>query len=129
MIEHELDIRTADAARFPERVKCAASMYGVRLATDHEQSPHLQAHKVRGELYFGCAETDKYAPREMIDKLEAHLKTIPGLRFRVEWYNGRGTRLRVSAARGYLPQAERGAALGAALRSVQAQSGVNLAVS
>jgi carboxymethylenebutenolidase len=78
----------AAAARFPERVKCAASMYGVRLATDHEQSPHLQAHKVRGELYFGCAETDKYAPKEMIDKLEAHLKTIPGLKSRVEWYMG-----------------------------------------
>jgi carboxymethylenebutenolidase len=78
----------AAAARFPERVKCAASMYGVRLATDHDQSPHLQAHKVRGELYFGCAETDKYAPKAMIDKLEAHLKAIPGLRSRVEWYMG-----------------------------------------
>jgi len=78
----------AAAGRFPERVKCAASFYGVRLATDHKDSPHHGADKVRGELYFGCAETDKYAPKEMIDKLEAHLKSIPGLRHRVEWYQG-----------------------------------------
>lgn len=78
----------AAASSFPERVKCAASIYGVRLATDHQDSPHHNAHQVKGELYFGCAETDKYAPKEMIDKLEAHLKSIPGLRSRVEWYPG-----------------------------------------
>ena len=78
----------AAAAHYPERVKCAASLYGVRLATEDADSPHLDAHKVKGELYFGCAETDKYAPREMIDKLEAHLQSVPGLRSRVEWYPG-----------------------------------------
>ncbi len=78
----------AAAAHFPERVKCAASIYGVNLATDHKDSPHRAADKVRGELYFACAETDKYAPKEMIDKLEAHLKTVPRLRSRVEWYPG-----------------------------------------
>jgi carboxymethylenebutenolidase len=78
----------AAAGHFPERVKCAASIYGVRLATDHKDSPHLLAHKVRGELYFGCAQTDKYAPKEMIDKLETHLKKTSGLRYRIEWYMG-----------------------------------------
>jgi len=78
----------AAAARFPEQVKCAASIYGVRLATDDADSPHLQADKVHGELYFACAETDKYAPKEMINKLEAHLRDTPGLRHRVEWYMG-----------------------------------------
>ena len=78
----------AAAGNFPERIKCAASIYGVRLATDDADSPHLLAGKVRGELYFGCAETDKYAPKEMIDRLEAHLLTVPGLRARVEWYPG-----------------------------------------
>jgi len=78
----------AAAARFPEHVRCAASIYGVRLATDNADSPHLQAHKVRGELYFACAETDKYAPKEMVNRLEAHLHDTPGLRHRVEWYMG-----------------------------------------
>lgn len=78
----------AAAGHFPERIKCAASIYGVRLAADSADSPHHLADKVRGELYFACAETDKYAPKEMIDKLEAHLKAVPGLRSRVEWYPG-----------------------------------------
>ena len=76
------------ASRFPDRVKCAASIYGVDLCTNRDDSPHRNADKVRGELYFACAETDKYAPKEMVDKLEAHLKTVPGLRYRVEWYMG-----------------------------------------
>jgi carboxymethylenebutenolidase len=78
----------AAAGHFPARVKCAASIYGVRLATDAADSPHLLADKVKGELYFGCAETDQYAPKEMIDKLEARLNSTPGLRSRVEWYMG-----------------------------------------
>lgn len=78
----------AAAGHFPDRVKCAASMYGVRLCTDDADSPHRLADKVKGELYFGVAETDKYAPKEMIDRLEAHLKSVPGLRSRVEWYMG-----------------------------------------
>jgi carboxymethylenebutenolidase len=78
----------AAAGHFPQRIKCAASIYGVSLATDDADSPHLVADKVKGELYFAVAETDKYAPREVINRLEAHLKTVPGLRHRVEWYMG-----------------------------------------
>ena len=78
----------AAAGHFPDRVKCAASIYGVRLFGDAPDSPHLLAPKVKGELYVACAETDKYAPKEMIDKLEAHFKSTPGLRARVEWYPG-----------------------------------------
>jgi len=76
------------ASRFPDHVKCAASIHGVSLCTGNEDSPHRHADKVRGELYFACAETDKYAPKEMVDKLEAHLKTVPNLRHRIEWFPG-----------------------------------------
>lgn len=76
------------AGRFPERVKCAASIYGVQLATDEPDSPHLLAHKVKSEFYFGCAEVDKYIPTERVHRLDAHLKTLPDLRWRIEWYNG-----------------------------------------
>ncbi|HYU15024.1 MAG TPA: dienelactone hydrolase family protein [Candidatus Acidoferrum sp.] len=75
------------AARFRSRLRCAASIYGVALVTDREDSPHLTAGQIAGEMYFACAETDRYAPREMIDKLEAHLATT-GIRHRVEWYPG-----------------------------------------
>jgi carboxymethylenebutenolidase len=58
------------ATHFPA-VKAAASMYGVSLATDQPDSPHLAAPKTKAELYFGCAETDVYAPMEVIEKVKA----------------------------------------------------------
>ncbi len=75
----------AMAGMFPERIRAAASLYGVRLFGDG--SPAHLASKVKGELYFACAETDQYAPKETIDGLIAHLKTT-GTNARVEWYPG-----------------------------------------
>ena len=77
----------AAAAAFPERIAAAASFHGVRLLTEALDSPHLQAEQIRGELYFGCAETDEWAPRTMIDGLDRHLREI-GSRYRIEWYPG-----------------------------------------
>jgi carboxymethylenebutenolidase len=62
------------AAHFPDRVRAAASIYGTHLATDEADSPHLAAGKTKAELYFGCAETDIYAPPEIIDKVKAAMK-------------------------------------------------------
>lgn len=62
------------AAHFPDRVAAAASLYGVALVTEAEDSPHLAARKAKGELYFACAEKDAYAPMEMVRTLEADLK-------------------------------------------------------
>ena len=62
------------ATHFPDRVKAAASIYGTHLATDQPDSPHLAASKTKAELYFGCAETDIYAPQEIIDKVAASMK-------------------------------------------------------
>ena len=38
-------------------------------------------------MYFGCAEHDQWAPPEMIDALDAHLKDA-GINYRIEWYPG-----------------------------------------
>src|SRR5437763_2051221 len=62
------------ATHFPDRVKAAASIYGTNLATDQPDSPHLAASKTKAELYFACAETDIYAPQEVIDKVAAGMK-------------------------------------------------------
>lgn len=77
----------AAAARFADRIRCAASVYGVALLTDRPDSPHRTAGQIRGEMYFACAETDRYAPRDQIDALEAHLATT-GINHRLEWYPG-----------------------------------------
>jgi carboxymethylenebutenolidase len=73
------------ATHFPDRVKAAASVYGVQLATDQPDSPHLAASKTKAELYFACAETDVYAPQEVIDKVSEGMK---GTRNEVEVYPG-----------------------------------------
>ncbi|HEY0647306.1 dienelactone hydrolase family protein [Phenylobacterium sp.] len=73
------------AARHPERVACAASLYGVQLVTDAPDSPHLAAQKADAELYFACAEHDAYAPLEMVQALDASLKQA-GVNAEVEVY-------------------------------------------
>jgi carboxymethylenebutenolidase len=73
------------AAQFPDRFAAAASIYGVRLVTEAADSPHLMAERIKGESYFACAETDHWAPKEMVDGLR---KAVVGLKTEVEWYPG-----------------------------------------
>ena len=75
------------AARYPDRVAAAASIYGVQLVTDQADSPHLAAQKAKGELYFACAEIDAYAPLEMVEALDQSLKAN-GVQAEVEIYPG-----------------------------------------
>jgi carboxymethylenebutenolidase len=75
------------AARWPQRVGAAASIYGVRLVTDQADSPHLACAKAKGELYFACAEHDAYAPLEMVEALDQSIKARK-LNAEVELYPG-----------------------------------------
>ncbi len=77
----------AAAAAFLDRITASASFHGVRLFTQDSDSPHLAAEKITGEMYFGCAETDEYAPKQMIDNLENYLAGIE-VNYRIEWYPG-----------------------------------------
>jgi carboxymethylenebutenolidase len=77
----------AAAGTFPDRIKCAASIYGVNLLTERADSPHLLAGRTRGELYFACAENDEYAPRKVMEQLEEYLGRS-GANYRLEWYPG-----------------------------------------
>jgi len=76
------------AANFPDRFAAAASLYGTFLVTDQPSSPHLMARKAKAELYFGCAETDRWAPMETVkaltksladDKMNAEVELYPGV--------------------------------------------------
>lgn len=75
------------AARWPQRVGAAASIYGVRLVTDEADSPHLVSGRCGGELYFACAEHDAYAPLEMVEALDQSIKARK-LNAEVELYPG-----------------------------------------
>jgi carboxymethylenebutenolidase len=75
----------AVAGSFPGRIAAGASFHGVRLFG--EGAPTELLDQADGELYFGCAEHDTYAPTEMVEALAAHLRTTGG-NARVEWYPG-----------------------------------------
>jgi carboxymethylenebutenolidase len=74
------------AAHDIDSVKAGASLHGVALATDEHDSPHrnLSPH---AELYVGAAETDHYAPVEVIDAYEAAARAAKA-NARIEWYPG-----------------------------------------
>ena len=75
------------AAAFPDRIKAAASIYGTMLMTDRADSPHLVARRAKAELYFACAEIDRWVPLEMIEPL-AQAIAASGVEGEVELYPG-----------------------------------------
>lgn len=77
----------AAAARYTDRIKAAASFHGTDLVTNEQDSPHRLASKVDAEMYFGCAEHDKWADKETIARLAEALEQCPAAH-RIEWYPG-----------------------------------------
>ena len=74
---------------FPEDFAAGASLYGVGIVTEDDDSPHLLADRMKGELYLGFAEVDHLVPENVIPDLEAALnkhsvpyerKTFPNTR-------------------------------------------------
>ena len=75
------------AAELPERIRAAASIHGVRLATDRSDSPHRALPRVKAELYLAAAEFDEHIPKQQLDTFEATLVDA-SVNGRVEWYPG-----------------------------------------
>ncbi len=75
------------AGSFPEDFAAAASLYGVGIVTDEDDSPHLLADRIQAELYLGFAETDPWVPDtvplEMIAALDKH-----EVRYRIDTWPG-----------------------------------------
>ncbi len=72
------------AAEFPEVVKSAASIHGVRLAVDAEDSPHTRAGDMAGEILVMSAEHDDYVDRAHYDRLVASFEGV-GTKAHCEW--------------------------------------------
>ncbi len=75
----------AAAARYPERIRAAASFYGTWLVSDAEESPHRSLSTIEGEAYIACAEHDELAPLPMVKELKALFDTA-GTRGEIEIY-------------------------------------------
>ncbi len=78
------------AAEHRDRVRAAASFYGVRLVVDADDSPHLRLGEIAeagGEVYVAAAEHDDYVPLSMIDEFEGAMQAA-NVRGHVERYWG-----------------------------------------
>jgi len=75
------------AAAHPNHITAVASIHGVRLVTDAQDSPHRQLANTTAEIYVGAAEHDDYAPPETISAFEEAMATA-NTSGKVEWYPG-----------------------------------------
>lgn len=75
------------AAAHRDVVRAAASIHGVRLAVDADDSPHRCLGDTDAEVYVAAAEIDEYAPPEMIEWFERAAAEAEA-NVRVEWYPG-----------------------------------------
>lgn len=53
------------AQEFPQRFRANASLHGTLLVSDAADSPHRLAHLMRGEIYCGYGEHDRFATPEV----------------------------------------------------------------
>ena len=77
----------AAASQISNRIRASASIHGVNLCNGSKDSPHLNAHKIKGEIYFACAEHDDHIENTEIKALEDYLNKT-NINYRVEWYPG-----------------------------------------
>ena len=73
------------AGAYPDRIACAASVYGARLMTDLPDSAHLLTDRIQGEMYFACAEHDHYISNQTLGIIEGLMKQF-GTRGSIEYY-------------------------------------------
>ncbi len=58
------------AGSFADRIRATAALYGTRMVTDADDSPHRLIPDMRGELYLGFAEHDPYVEDFVIDTMK-----------------------------------------------------------
>ena len=75
------------AALHPERIGATASVCGIKLVTDQDDSPHLALQRATAEFYFACADDDSWAPVAMVEALDQAAKAY-GPATEVEIYHG-----------------------------------------
>ena len=57
-------------ATYANKILAIASFYGVDILTEKNDSPHLLAYKIKGELYLAFAEKDKWVPKATLSKIK-----------------------------------------------------------
>ena len=78
---------TTTARQFPDQVAAGVSLYGTRLVTDQEDSPHLHLAGIKAALYYGFGEKDHATPPDYMTTFRAALDRS-GIDFGFDIYAG-----------------------------------------
>ena len=73
------------AAAYSDVFAAIASYYGVGIITDAEDSPHLMAGEISGEVYLAFASDDPLVPQSVVDELHK-IMSAAGVKHRIEIY-------------------------------------------
>ena len=57
-------------AFYANKILAIASFYGVDILTEEDDSPHLFADKIKGDLYLAFAEKDRWVPNDILKKIK-----------------------------------------------------------
>ena len=77
----------ATAAEYADTFAATVSVYGAGLMSNFPDSPHLTSDKIKGEIYFICAEDDHWVSMEDVERLKTVLQDA-GTNHRVEVFEG-----------------------------------------
>ncbi|WP_288903601.1 dienelactone hydrolase family protein [uncultured Sneathiella sp.] len=72
-------------AEYPDNFAAIASFYGVDIQTEEPDSPHLSAHKIKGELYLAFASHDPYVSESLLERIPQSMNRA-GVNYRMEIY-------------------------------------------
>jgi carboxymethylenebutenolidase len=70
------------AIAFPEHFRACASLHGTSMVSDAPDSPHRSIGKIRGEVYCGYGERDRFTPPQVRDTLETLFRENKNVVFR-----------------------------------------------
>ena len=76
------------AGTFPDRIKATASLYGTRIITDKEDSPHHLVANMQGSVYLGFAEQDHFVEDFVVPQLTSLAQANRNLNSVVETHAG-----------------------------------------
>ena len=72
----------AAAAAFPEEFRASASMHGTAMVSDAPDSPHRAIGRMRGDIYCGFGERDRFTPPPTVATLARLMQDNPAVRYR-----------------------------------------------
>jgi carboxymethylenebutenolidase len=78
----------AVAAEFPDQFRACASLHGTSMVSDAPDSPHRAIAKMRGEIYCGMGEHDRFTPPPVVETLAKEFADQTNVKYRGTVHKG-----------------------------------------